>query len=276
MKATSTGLYIIYFLIILSFGIELLFPRQEIQQTKVRIINENVVLRLKPNRESIEIKSLQLGAVFELAGAAGEWIKLKLPPDKEGLIITGYIHKDEAENLSGADLETEEPVTIQLKDGSILKGVILRENEDEVTVASLLGELKVPRNLIEGLKKIRGRTELPAGKESVAQTAIKNTLKEGDLVPLDSVDKAPVLKKKVTPKYNWKDTQLITQVFKVNVLISENGNVEKVKIISENETYEPMNRSVIEAVKKWKFKPATKDGVKVKVWRQFSIRLNRR
>jgi TonB family protein len=272
MKAASSSFYIIFTLIILSFGIELLFPCQETQESKVRIIKENVVLRLRPNRESIEIKSLQLGAVFELIDTSGEWMKLKLPPDKEGLIITGYIHKNEAENISEIDLETINPVIIQLKDGSLIKGIITREDEDEVTVVSLLGELNVSRNLIEDLKKIRGGTGRPIGKDGVAQTAIKNAIKEGDLVPLSSVDMAPVLTRKVMPDLYMKETRLVTQVFKVNVLISEKGDVESVEVVEGKNTYE--YRAVREAVKKWKFKPAIKDGVKVKVWKQFNISVN--
>ncbi|MDH4220678.1 MAG: energy transducer TonB [Candidatus Aminicenantes bacterium] len=41
------------------------------------------------------------------------------------------------------------------------------------------------------------------------------------------------------------------------------------------QTYEPMNKAVLDAVKKWKFSPAIKDGVKVKIWKQLDIRVNK-
>lgn len=59
------------------------------------------------------------------------------------------------------------------------------------------------------------------------------------------------------------------------MLISEKGEVEQAKIVMGKQTYEPMNKAVLDAVKKWKFSPAIKDGVKVKIWKQLDIRVNK-
>lgn len=61
------------------------------QETKVRVIKEGAVLRLKPESESIIINNLPLGAFLDAEETIGEWVKVKLPPDKNGVVVTGYI-----------------------------------------------------------------------------------------------------------------------------------------------------------------------------------------
>jgi len=62
------------------------------QETKIRIIKENAVLKLEPKHDSLTIKELALGTELEVIGSFDSWIKVKLPPDKDGIIVTGYIH----------------------------------------------------------------------------------------------------------------------------------------------------------------------------------------
>lgn len=61
---------------------------------KIRIIEKNAEVRLKPNEKSLIIKKLPLGAVFDVIETIDNWIKIKLPPDKDGIIVTGYVHKN--------------------------------------------------------------------------------------------------------------------------------------------------------------------------------------
>lgn len=56
------------------------------------MIKQGAVLKLKPNEESLTVKNLPLGSVFDVEETLGEWIKIKLPPDKDGIVIIGYIH----------------------------------------------------------------------------------------------------------------------------------------------------------------------------------------
>lgn len=62
------------------------------QEAKIRIIKKDAVVRLKPSDESLIIKKLPLGSELDVEETMGEWIKIKLPPDKDGFVITGYIH----------------------------------------------------------------------------------------------------------------------------------------------------------------------------------------
>ena len=69
------------------------------QEAKARIVKEQAVLRLAPNNDSIEFKQLPLGSEFSVEGTLGDWVKVKMPPDPSGFIITGYVHKSFVEFL---------------------------------------------------------------------------------------------------------------------------------------------------------------------------------
>lgn len=66
---------------------------QEPQENKIRVIYEGAVLRLKPNSKSTVIKSLPIGATLDVVESIGEWVRVQLPPDKEGMVIEGYVHR---------------------------------------------------------------------------------------------------------------------------------------------------------------------------------------
>jgi protein TonB len=55
-------------------------------------------------------------------------------------------------------------------------------------------------------------------------------------------------------------------VVEVNALIDEKGNVTDVQLVQGLEGRSGLNEAAIENVKKYRYRPATKDGVPVKVW----------
>ena len=63
------------------------------QENKIRIIEPDAVVRLKPNQESIVIIKAPLGSILTVVDLRDEWFKVKLPPDKDGIVVFGYIHK---------------------------------------------------------------------------------------------------------------------------------------------------------------------------------------
>lgn len=87
VKFFKTSLSILFLIIFIFSSINLYS-----QKAKIRIIKEEAVLRLKPNDESLAIKQLSLGSELDVVETIGDWIKVKLPPDEDGIIITGYIH----------------------------------------------------------------------------------------------------------------------------------------------------------------------------------------
>jgi hypothetical protein len=58
---------------------------------QVRVIKQNAVLRIKPKNGAVIIKKLPLGALLEVEEEFGDWLKIKLPPDEDGFVLTGYL-----------------------------------------------------------------------------------------------------------------------------------------------------------------------------------------
>ena len=66
----------------------------------IRIIKKNAVLRIKPENAGVIIKKLPLGALLEVEEEMDEWLKIKLPPDKDGFELTGFIQRSYSEASS--------------------------------------------------------------------------------------------------------------------------------------------------------------------------------
>ena len=95
---------------------------------------------------------------------------------------------------------------------------------------------------------------------------------EGTLVDLATVTELPRQIKSVDPVYPQTAQRLgIEGTITVNALIDEKGNVIDTAIIKGVQDDKGLGRAAETAVKKWKFEPARKDGVAVKVWRPFAI-----
>jgi len=113
------------------------------------------------------------------------------------------------------------------------------------------------------------------------EEAIKNIIQSentddrirvGDLVPIDTVEVFPVATKKINPKYPPAAFQRgieATVVFRA--LISEFGNVLDIAFADPAKSAPAFKNACDEAVRQWKFSPAKKGGVNVKVWKTFSI-----
>ncbi|MDW3229623.1 MAG: TonB family protein [Acidobacteriota bacterium] len=97
-------------------------------------------------------------------------------------------------------------------------------------------------------------------------------VKLGDLVPLSIVDVEPRPTKTVEPVYSEVDRRLGNKgQILLNVLISETGDVLEVVVIRGIKGSVTLEKEAVNAVKKWKFLPAEKNGVKVRVWKPISI-----
>jgi len=71
-----------------------------LEDTSVRVIKKNAVIRIKPSIDGTIIKRLPLGALLEVKEDLEEWLKIMLPPDKNGLVVIGYIQKSSTEPSS--------------------------------------------------------------------------------------------------------------------------------------------------------------------------------
>ncbi len=72
---------------------------QEVKETvldpplKIQVILESANVRSAPNFESEIIHQLESGLSLLAVGRIGEWFRVDLPPDEDGIIISGFIHK---------------------------------------------------------------------------------------------------------------------------------------------------------------------------------------
>ncbi len=104
----------------------------------------------------------------------------------------------------------------------------------------------------------------PTPAPAVAQTAAP-AVKEGDLVDLPDVWPEPiVMPKPAYPPLAARQRQGGTVI--LSVLVDENGVVRDVKVLRGVKPDLGLDAAAVAAVKNWRYKPATKDGVKVKTW----------
>ena len=60
---------------------------------KMQVILEKANIRVEPDFKSEIIRQVQLGIGLQSIAKLGEWYLVNLPPDEEGIIISGYIHQ---------------------------------------------------------------------------------------------------------------------------------------------------------------------------------------
>ena len=60
---------------------------------KIKAISEKASIRAEPSIKSKITYKVPLGITLQSVGKAGEWYKVDLPPDKKGIVVSGYIHQ---------------------------------------------------------------------------------------------------------------------------------------------------------------------------------------
>jgi len=100
----------------------------------------------------------------------------------------------------------------------------------------------------------------------------KSKTKLGDLVPMSEVDIPPEIAKRVEPKYpSYALSRGVGGKVIFNVLISENGDVIEAALLRGIKGPYGFDEESEKAIRQWKFVPAFKDGIKVKVWKTVSF-----
>jgi TonB family protein len=129
--------------------------------------------------------------------------------------------------------------------------------------------VKTEENPGQGAAADTGATANPPAADA---TPVKPPVNEGDLVDLASVTEPPVTVKTVDPVYPPSAQRLgVEGSITVNVLIDEKGNVIDTGILKGMQDDKGLGKAAETAVRKWKFRPAKKDGVNVKVWKPYVI-----
>lgn len=93
------------------------------------------------------------------------------------------------------------------------------------------------------------------------------SVREGDIVTMGPGVTAPVLLDQVTPQYPPVALQMRAGgVVTLDVLVGTRGTVEDVRVVEVTRKGMGFETSATEAVRQWRYKPATKNGVKVRMW----------
>jgi protein TonB len=93
-------------------------------------------------------------------------------------------------------------------------------------------------------------------------------VKAGDILSPSQVDTQPEPISTPEIKINRSIRRLMTsdQRVLVSYLVDHNGNIETVKVLKKS-SLKKLNTLIIETIQKWKYKPAKKNNIKVKVWK---------
>lgn len=101
-------------------------------------------------------------------------------------------------------------------------------------------------------------------------------VKEGDIIPLNDADVQPVAIS--TPSPNIPSTILYSmpnsQTLMFTVLINQNGDVETVRILQKSNNSQ-LNTILTDLIKTWKYSPAQKNSVRVKVWKTIPLTIKK-
>ncbi|HEX2696005.1 MAG TPA: energy transducer TonB, partial [Acidobacteriota bacterium] len=94
----------------------------------------------------------------------------------------------------------------------------------------------------------------------------------GDLIPFGDADVPPRQIRTAEPVYPSMAMNLRREgSIMINVLISETGDVIQTAVIGGDKGSMGFDKAAENAVRKWKFSPAEKDGVPVRVWKPVTI-----
>jgi TonB family protein len=95
---------------------------------------------------------------------------------------------------------------------------------------------------------------------------------QGDIVAIQQVDRQPEIIQQELPRFpGAAKGRGITGTVLINALISENGDVLQTVLLRKIKSPYNFNEEAERAVKRWKFRPAWKDGVRVKTWKVIPI-----
>jgi TonB family protein len=97
------------------------------------------------------------------------------------------------------------------------------------------------------------------------------TVAPGALIPIDEADTTPTSLSRKPPVYSELARQMrLTGTVVMNVLINEKGTVDQAVLVIGVPGAD-LNESAMRAAKSWTYRPATKNGVPVKVWKSEQI-----
>lgn len=132
-------------------------------------------------------------------------------------------------------------------------------------------QVALPETVAEAVDEGVATAEAAPLAESKEPAPPAATATAGDLVAFESVDTPPVEVSRPNPPYPAFARQMRQQgTVTMQVLIDENGIVTDARLV-KGIPGSTLNDSALQTVRTWTYRPATKDGVPVKVWKTVSM-----
>lgn len=139
----------------------------------------------------------------------------------------------------------------------------VKEAEEALKAAQGRADQEEAARLAREAQEARQRQETA---RLAAEAAVPKT-KDGDLVEITQVDRPPSALKRVVPQATAMARQRhVNGKVLLRVLVDENGKSEKVEIIRDTPLRVGLGEASRDALQRWEWTPALKDGKRVKTW----------
>ncbi len=103
---------------------------------------------------------------------------------------------------------------------------------------------------------------------------VKPIAKQGDTVAKADTDAIPISTPNPTITRKIRRSLKSSETIVIRFLVDYNGNIEKIKLIKKSNSSD-LNLLIYSTVGNWKYKPAIKDNVRVKIWKTKTISIKK-
>ncbi|MCP5103212.1 MAG: protein kinase [bacterium] len=149
--------------------------------------------------------------------------------------------------------------------------------EDQIKLQQAAQELQKQKEA-EDLRKAQALEEEKRKREEERKKleAEQARVNEGDILPITEVDTPPAVLSQppINIAARYTRTLKSSEAMLVSYLVDHNGNVEDLRLIRKS-SVKKINALITKAIRSWKFKPAVKNNVKVKVWKTISLSIKK-
>lgn len=203
-------------------------------------------------KEAMVKALLDAGADPNLADSTGKTPLIQLASD-----CCGYRSENTKASIARMLLQYGADLNISDKDNNNPIKIVIANND--MVLQDVFANFK-PAPQTKGLEDSqKDLSEDSQGAEKKSGLNVNEELKRSQ-----NVDTLPEVIKVVDPEYPKPALKAgIEGIVALKVLVDVEGNVDRVEVLLSNSTF---NNAAIEAVKKYKFKPAMKDNVAVECW----------
>ncbi len=112
-------------------------------------------------------------------------------------------------------------------------------------------------------EEVKKKQDVPVVKPKIQEPIVR----EGDIVPINELDKPLKVLKKVSPTLTYSEAKLGSVRVIMQVLVNTDGKVEKFRIIKVIPQIAGLDARMRKVIFKWRFSIPTKKGIKVKTWK---------